>query len=141
MTEPASPLRVAVLDDYHHLAEQYLSDLVQGGGSSSDRNDPNGFSIDLTVFTDTISPRPDPTALMERLKPFEVIITMRERTPFTREVISALAAGGSDSVKQGGDGGRLKVLMTTGMRNLGIDYEACRDMGVVLTGTPGKGLP
>jgi hypothetical protein len=140
----SSKLRVAVLDDYHRLSSRYLADLSD--------------SIDFTVFTDTLPPPPHPQqGLIDRLKPFEVILTMRERTPLNREVILALAGrdsastskdavggGGLGSDRDGegeGEGGRLKVLMTTGMRNLGIDYEACKEAGVVLTGTPGKGLP
>lgn len=124
MSTAKAPLKVAVLDDYHSLSASYFSDLVESK------------SIELTTFTDTLPPSTAPDGasgpVLDRLKPFEVIVTMRERTPFPRALIEALA---------GKDGGKLRVLMTTGMRNLAIDHDACKQMGVILTGTQGKSLP
>lgn len=111
MTAPKK-YNIAVLDDYHNLSKAYLKDV----------------DADITAFTQYVPPE----NLVEKLKPYDVILTMRERTRFTREIVTALASG---------RGGKLKVLMTTGMRNLGIDYDACKETGVILTGTPGKPLP
>ncbi|ORX36214.1 D-isomer specific 2-hydroxyacid dehydrogenase [Kockovaella imperatae] len=102
-----SSIRVAILDDYNDLASQYL------GGLDS--------TLSFTHFPNTILPSRDPSELIHRLRDFEVICTMHERTPLPSRVIRELP--------------RLKVLLTTGMRNLGIDLEACRQMGVTVAGT------
>jgi phosphoglycerate dehydrogenase-like enzyme len=48
---------------------------------------------------------------------------MRERTPFPRALLEKLP--------------RLRLLVTTGMRNASIDLAAARERGVVVCGTPG----
>ncbi|GAA4618731.1 D-2-hydroxyacid dehydrogenase family protein [Saccharopolyspora hordei] len=67
----------------------------------------------------------DPDELVRRLAPFEVVAAMRERTAFPREVLAALP--------------RLRLLVTTGMRNAAIDMVAARELGVVVSGTGGGG--
>src|SRR5947208_13473530 len=52
---------------------------------------------------------------------------MRERTPFSRSVVERLP--------------NLKLLVTTGSRNLGIDLAACRDHGVLVCGTEAGSSP
>ncbi len=67
--------------------------------------------------------------LMRRVAASEVIIAMRERTPFLAERLEALPA--------------LRLLVTTGMRNASIDLEAAARRGVVVSGTgsAGNGVP
>jgi phosphoglycerate dehydrogenase-like enzyme len=60
-------------------------------------------------------------AVAAALQPFDVVVAMRERTPFPASVVERLAA--------------LKLLVTTGMRNAAIDVAACRRRGVVVCGT------
>ncbi|SDE76616.1 D-2-hydroxyacid dehydrogenase family protein [Ruegeria marina] len=60
-------------------------------------------------------------ALVEAMQPFDVICLMRERTPFPRKVIEALPA--------------LRLIVTTGPRNLSIDVEAARARGIPVSGT------
>jgi phosphoglycerate dehydrogenase-like enzyme len=50
---------------------------------------------------------------------------MRERTPFPRRLLERLP--------------KLRLLVTTGMRNASIDLEAARDAGVVVSGTGAAG--
>jgi phosphoglycerate dehydrogenase-like enzyme len=57
-----------------------------------------------------------------RLQVFEILCLMRERTPLTRGVISRLP--------------KLRHVFTSGMRNHSIDLAACRDHGIVVTGSP-----
>ena len=64
--------------------------------------------LEKTVFRDTIT---DMDKLVARLAPFDAILAMRERTPFPRALIEKLP--------------NLKLLMTTGERNRGIDAAAC----------------
>ena len=66
-------------------------------------------------------------AVAERLEDFEIVVAMRERTPFPRGLLERLP--------------RLKLLVTTGMRNASIDMEAAADLGVVVSGTEGIRYP
>ncbi|MGU9815575.1 D-2-hydroxyacid dehydrogenase family protein [Pseudomonas sp. LF135] len=65
---------------------------------------------------------PADTALMiERLKGFEVICVMRERSTFDRALLEGLP--------------RLKLLVTGGMRNAAIDIAAAKALGIQVCGT------
>jgi len=105
-------MRVAVLDDYQ--------------GVAGDRTDWEIVKddVDITVFDDHIF---DEDAIAERLKDFEIICAMRERTPFPRSQLEKLP--------------NLKLLITSGMRNRGIDTAAANEMGVMVCGTPSVGRP
>ncbi len=59
--------------------------------------------------------------LPEILAPFDVVCLMRERTPFTAALIGALP--------------RLRLIVTTGPRNLAIDVAAAAANGVTVCGT------
>jgi phosphoglycerate dehydrogenase-like enzyme len=61
------------------------------------------------------------------LADFEIIVGMRERTPFPATLIRRLP--------------KLKLLITTGMRNLSFDLEAAHSRGVTVCGTGGVGSP
>ncbi|CAG8955732.1 hypothetical protein HYFRA_00010998, partial [Hymenoscyphus fraxineus] len=109
-----SPIKVAILDDYPNIAPPIFSHLSP--------------KFTFTSFPETLPPYNHPSttpaqkqALIERLKPFPVISCMRERTPFPAELLRELP--------------NLKLLMTTGRRNLGIDGEEARKLGVDVTGT------
>ena len=80
--------------------------------------------VEVTVFGDHVA---DDDALVERLAPFDVIVAMRERTPFTRARLERLD--------------RLRLLVTTGMRNASIDLEAARERGLIVCGTGSLGPP
>src|SRR5437588_2867642 len=99
-------LRCAILDDYFNLS------LSSADWSKvTDR-------IDLTVFN---QPFAGSEAAASALKEFEIICAMRERTPFPRALFAALP--------------KLKLLITSGMRNASIDMDAAKDHNVVLCGT------
>ena len=61
------------------------------------------------------------------LQGFEVIVAMRERTGFPASLLKQLP--------------QLKLLVTTGMRNLSIDMEAAAEQGVDVCGTGMLGYP
>lgn len=65
----------------------------------------------------------EPAKLANTLADFDVICAMRERSAFPANVIQALP--------------KLRLLVTTGMRNNSIDLQACRDKGVLVCGAPG----
>lgn len=80
--------------------------------------------VEKTVFRDTLA---DADALVERLRPFDAILAMRERTPFPASLIERLPD--------------LRLLITTGERNRGIDAAACAARGITFSGTPSFGAP
>jgi phosphoglycerate dehydrogenase-like enzyme len=99
-------MRVAVLDDYQDVALS-LADWSRVRELG-----------DVDRFTDHL---PDPERLVERLAPYDVVVLMRERTPFPAQVIDRLPG--------------LRLVVTTGRRNASIDVEAARRRGVVVCGT------
>lgn len=101
-------LNVAVLDDYHGVALQ----MADWGALAPDCR--------VQVFADHLT---DLDALADRLRDFEIITCMRERTPFGRDLLGRLP--------------NLRLLVTTGMRNAAIDLEAATDRGVIVCGTAG----
>ncbi len=104
--------RIAVLDDYQGVA------LSIGGWERL----PADSSIE--AFRDHLS---DEDALVQRLESFEVIVAMRERTPFPRSLLNRLP--------------NLKLLVTTGARNASIDVGAAKDLGITVCGTGGMPTP
>jgi phosphoglycerate dehydrogenase-like enzyme len=100
--------RVAVLDDYQGVAEAIAP------------WDQLGPGFEVTFFSDHLDGE---DALAQRLEPFDVIVAMRERTPFPATLIARLA--------------RLRLLVTTGMRNDSIDVGAARERGIAVCGTGG----
>lgn len=105
-------LRCAILDDYQNVALK-LADW----GPLADR-------VETTVFD---APFASPDAAIAALQDFEIVCAMRERTPFPRAVFEALP--------------KLKLLITSGMRNAAIDLEAAKARGVVVCGTAMVGNP
>ena len=65
--------------------------------------------------------------MAERLKDFDIVMAMRERTPFPRTLLEQLP--------------RLRLLTTTGMRNAAIDMQAAADCEVLVCGTGGVLYP
>ena len=104
MTE--SPVRVAVLDDYQQVALTSADWAPLEGRAQVD------------VFADHLG---DEDALAQRLQPYDVVVAMRERTPFPRSLIERLP--------------RLRLLVTTAQRNASIDTAAAADHDVVVCGT------
>ena len=98
--------RCAVLDDYQKVARRLADWSVLGD------------AVERTVFD---TPLGDAEAVAQALAPFDIVCLMRERTRFPREVIEALP--------------RLRLLVTTGMRNAAIDMAAAADRGIVVSGT------
>jgi phosphoglycerate dehydrogenase-like enzyme len=102
--------RIAILDDYANSA----LGLADWGSL------PAGF--ELVVFNDNLV---DHHALVARLADFEVVCAMRERTPLPAAVLERLP--------------KLKLLITSGMRNKSLDFAAAQKMGVVCCGTESPG--
>jgi phosphoglycerate dehydrogenase-like enzyme len=97
-----------VLDDYQHAAESF---------GPWDRL---GDDTEVTFFHDHLD---DEDSLADRLEPFDVVVAMRERTPFPSTLLERLP--------------RLRLLVTTGMRNASIDVGAADGRGICVCGTGG----
>jgi phosphoglycerate dehydrogenase-like enzyme len=104
--------RVAILDDYQNVARRMADWTSLSAGT------------DVVVFADHLS---DPGAVAARLADFEAVIAMRERTPFPKTLIERLP--------------KLKLLVTTGMRNASIDVAAALERKIVVCGTAGLPYP
>ena len=103
-------LRCAVLDDHQGVAERF---------GPWERLD-----VDVTVFRDHLAAD---DAVVERLRPFDIVVAMRERTPFGAARLERLP--------------NLRLLVTTGMGNASIDLDAARRLGITVCGTNGLATP
>ncbi|TLW94370.1 D-2-hydroxyacid dehydrogenase family protein [Saccharomonospora piscinae] len=97
-------MRIAILDDYQNVALE-LADWAS-------------LNADIQVFTEHIA---DHDELVPRLAGFDVVVAMRERTPFPASLLARLPD--------------LRLLVTTGQRNAAIDLDAAREHDVVVCGT------
>jgi len=104
--------RIAILDDYQNAALDAAD------------WDSLGPEVGIEVFNQYIEGE---TAAAEALQGFDVVVGMRERTPFPKSLIDAL--------------GDLKLLVTSGMLNLSFDMAAARERGIVVSGTAMLGHP
>ena len=98
--------RLAILDDYQNVALES----ADWGALPPE--------VEITVFNEYIEGE---KAVAEALSDFDIVVAMRERTPFPASLIDSLPT--------------LKLLVTTGMRNLAIDMEAARARGLPVCGT------
>jgi phosphoglycerate dehydrogenase-like enzyme len=103
--------RVLVLDDYQDVCRRF--------GPWQQLSDVAGGPYELDVRTEHLTD----DALAAALSGAEIVVAMRERTLFSREILSH-APG-------------LKLLVTTGMANAAIDLDACRELGIEVRGTTG----
>jgi phosphoglycerate dehydrogenase-like enzyme len=106
MTErEKQPFRIAALDDYQEVA----LGLADWSALPS--------TCRVRAYRDHLR---EEQAVAERLAEFEAVVAMRERTPFTRSLLEKLP--------------RLRLLVTTGMRNAAIDFSWQTTLGVGLNG-------
>lgn len=103
-------MRIALLDDYQRVA--------------LDMADWTALGEEVVTFSNHLE---DESALATRLAGFDVIVAMRERTPFRETLLRQLPD--------------LRLLVTTGMRNASIDVNAATRHGVVVCGTRGEPHP
>ncbi|SAK46462.1 D-isomer specific 2-hydroxyacid dehydrogenase [Caballeronia catudaia] len=112
MPTTSTPIKVAVLDDYQNVALS-MADWSPLAGRA-----------DITVFNDHVAGR---DALLERLRPFDIVCAMRERTPFPRDIIESLP--------------NLKLIASTGAANASIDLDAAAARGVEVRHTGYQSTP
>ena len=105
-------VRAAILDDYQNVALK----LADWSKVSKD--------VEVKVFD---KPFASEAEAIKALQGFTIVVGMRERTPFPRQVIEAL--------------GDLKLLITTGAKNNSFDVKAAGERGVTVCGTGSAGNP
>lgn len=104
-------MKCAILDDYQRVSPQFFED-----SSLTEQSNPPKLQLDYfhEAFAGT-------QQVTKALEPYDIIVAMRERTRFPAEVLSRLP--------------NLKLLVTSGMRNLAIDVPFARAKGIVVSGT------
>jgi phosphoglycerate dehydrogenase-like enzyme len=103
-------MRIAILDDWQDVAR-----------SSADWS---GLAAraDLVFFADSFGSEDEAAGA---LKDFDILLTMRERTPFPESLIRRLP--------------KLRMIGITGAANRSLDVEACTRQGVTVCNTGGGG--
>ncbi|MDQ3790517.1 MAG: D-2-hydroxyacid dehydrogenase family protein [Actinomycetota bacterium] len=99
-------LRCAVLDDYQGVVLS-MADWDRLAGR-----------VDVTVFREHLDGE---DAVAAALADFDIVVIMRERTPFPASLIERLP--------------KLRLLVTSGMRNASVDLAAAARAGVTVCGT------
>ncbi len=99
-------IKVAVLDDYQEVFKQIVDTQ-----KLKDKYDFKIFNEPFLNENETIA----------ALEDFEAIFVMRERTSFTKSLITSLP--------------KLKYIMTSGMRNNAIDLETAKKNEIIVCGT------
>ncbi|HEY8290383.1 MAG TPA: D-2-hydroxyacid dehydrogenase family protein [Acetobacteraceae bacterium] len=102
----ANMVKIAVLDDWQGVAK-----------ASADWSRLQARA-DVTFFADAFADQDDAAA---KLADFEIVLSMRERTPLPGSLINRLP--------------KLRMLGMTGARNLSLDTPACTARGVVVCNT------
>lgn len=105
-------LRCAVLDDYQKVAL-----------SAADWS-PIADRVDVRTLDCHVS---DEAELASRIAECEIVVVMRERTPFPASLFARLP--------------NLKLLVTTGMKNAAIDLAAAEAHGISVCGTGSRSEP
>ncbi|WP_254277566.1 D-2-hydroxyacid dehydrogenase family protein [Halomonas sp. 3H] len=96
-------MKIAILDDY--------------GNDALRLADWSGLG-EVSVFRDTLKEHDE---LVERLRLFDVLCVMRERTPLPGSLLERLP--------------QLKLIVTSGTRNLAIDLDTAQRQGITVCGT------
>ena len=90
-------LKVAILDDYQNIAKDFI-DLKKLSSK-----------YEFQIFREPFENEDD---AIQQLKEFEVLFIMRERTKITKKFIESLK--------------KLKLIVTSGMRNKSIDLDTAK---------------
>jgi len=99
-------LKVAILDDYQNVSHNFVNLKKLEG------------KYNIEVFND---PFENEESAIEKLKDFEALLIMRERTKITKNLINNLK--------------NLKFIITSGMRNKAIDLETAKKRKIIVSGT------
>ena len=98
--------KVAILDDYQNVSHEFV-DLEK-----------LSKKYEFKVFSEPFKSEED---AIEQLTDYEALLIMRERTPITENLIKNLK--------------KLKFIITSGMRNKSINFEATKKRKIIVSGT------
>ena len=98
--------KIAILDDYQNVAKEFINLKKLSG------------KYEIKVFSEPFENEDD---AIVKLKEFEALLIMRERTKITSKLINSLK--------------NLKFIITSGMRNNAIDLDAAKKRKVIVSGT------
>jgi D-3-phosphoglycerate dehydrogenase len=99
-------MKVAILDDYQSVS------LILGNFEELKKD------FNFHVFNQPFENEDD---VIEKLKDFEILLVMRERTPITKNIIKNLK--------------KLKLIITSGMKNKSIDLLSAKENNILVCGT------
>jgi D-3-phosphoglycerate dehydrogenase len=99
-------MKVAILDDYQNVS------LILGNFEKLNKD------FNFHVFNQPFENEHD---VIDKLKDFEILLVMRERTPITKNIINNLK--------------KLKLIITSGMRNKSIDLLSAKEKNILVCGT------
>ena len=105
-------LKVAILDDYQNVSQQFV-DLKKLSGK-----------YEIKIFSE---PFVDEADAIEKLAEFEALLIMRERTPISKNLIENLT--------------KLKFIVTSGLRNKSIDLDTAKKKNIIVCGTDSNTNP
>lgn len=103
-------MRCAILDDYQNVALK-MADWSPAG-------------VEVTSYNKHFDTENE---VREAVRDFEIVVAMRERTPFTKTFMATLP--------------KLKLLLTTGPRNPSIDLRGAEALGITCCGTTALPYP
>jgi phosphoglycerate dehydrogenase-like enzyme len=105
---------LAIIDDYLNTSAPHFTHIPSE-------------QLQITTFNDSITPISDAQVarLVERLRPFDLISTVRERTAFPGSLLRQLP--------------NLKLLLATGTQFETFDLATARELGIAVVAAPGLG--
>ncbi|KAI1345552.1 D-isomer specific 2-hydroxyacid dehydrogenase [Xylaria sp. FL0043] len=114
LATPARTPKLAIIDDYLNTSAAHFSHITP-------------TKLQITTFRDTIVPlnEVETDHLVERLRPFDLISTVRERTAFPGSLLAQLP--------------NLKLLLLTGTQFEQFDLATARQRGIAVVAAPGLG--
>ncbi|MAJ22689.1 MAG: hydroxyacid dehydrogenase [Candidatus Pelagibacter sp.] len=99
-------IKIAILDDYQDVSKKFM------------KLEKFENKCEFKIFNEPFSNEDE---AIDCLKDFNVLIIMRERTKISQELISKC--------------NKLKLIITTGMRNKAIDVESVKEKKIIVSGT------
>ncbi|KAK7704680.1 hypothetical protein SLS64_008444 [Diaporthe eres] len=114
IANPSSPPKLAIIDDYLDTSAPHFSHIPPS-------------RLQISTFRDTIVPHDEAekARLAERLGPYSLVSSMRERTAFPRDLLRRLP--------------NLRLLLATGTQFEEFDLAAARELGIAVVAAPGLG--
>lgn len=114
MANLSSPPKLAIIDDYLNTSAPHFSHIPPS-------------RLQISKYRDTIVPHneAETARLVERLEPYALISSMRERTAFPGDLLRRLP--------------NLRLLLATGTQFEEFDLAAARELGIAVVAAPGRG--